>query len=245
MPRREEAELPSGGGEQPRDASGKEGASEAAPEALTQAVGGGCQSGCGAVTVSCKMPLKLALAVRETGAGHRPGALERWGGGSLPSNASLEQASHTHHEVVTQYCRSIRRPNWLHATEPHVARHHHSACHRWTQWHWGVGALGNRAGVAQIRVRLSVPSDNQIHCWALVSEPCVLHPLPMSYSGGTSALVWSRLPQPQTCWHACAMVVTRVSHSHLLNNSSNSIWCTHAMGSRMHRLLGHEKVAWG
>ena len=45
----------------------------------------------GAVTVGYKLPLKLALGVRETVAGHRPGALRGGGGGgtSPPSNASL------------------------------------------------------------------------------------------------------------------------------------------------------------
>ena len=66
---------------------GREGASEVALEAVRQAVGGGCRSGWGRL----QMPLKLALGVRETVAGHRQGALE---GGSPPpppraSNASL------------------------------------------------------------------------------------------------------------------------------------------------------------
>ena len=48
-------------------------------EEVTKAVGGGyCR---------LQMPLKLALGVRETVAGHRLGALE--GGTSPPSNASL------------------------------------------------------------------------------------------------------------------------------------------------------------
>ena len=49
---------------------------------MRQAVGGGCQSG----YCRLQMPLRLALAVRETVAWHRLGALE--GGGYLP-NASL------------------------------------------------------------------------------------------------------------------------------------------------------------
>ena len=60
---------------------------EAALEALGEAVGEGCQSGWGRlVTVSycqLQLPLKLALAVRETVAGHRLGALE--GGGGAPA----------------------------------------------------------------------------------------------------------------------------------------------------------------
>ena len=51
---------------------------EAAPEAVRQVVGGGCQSGWGRL-LSVTKP---ALAVRETVAGHRLGALE--GGGYLP-----------------------------------------------------------------------------------------------------------------------------------------------------------------
>ena len=59
----------------------REGTAEAAPEAVRQAVEGGCQSGWGGYC-RLKMPLKLALGVRETVAGHRLGALE--GGGSPP-----------------------------------------------------------------------------------------------------------------------------------------------------------------
>ena len=48
---------------------------------LSKAVGGGyCR---------LQMPLKPALGVRETVAGHRLGALESGGGGGYPSNASL------------------------------------------------------------------------------------------------------------------------------------------------------------
>ena len=52
------------------------GTAEAAPEAARQAVGGDCQSGWGRL----QMPLRLALAVRETVAGHKLGALEQVGG---------------------------------------------------------------------------------------------------------------------------------------------------------------------
>ena len=54
----------------------RKGASEAAPEAVSQAVAGGCQSG----YCQLQMPLKLALGVRGTVAGHRLRAL----GGYLP-----------------------------------------------------------------------------------------------------------------------------------------------------------------
>ena len=57
-----------------RDAPRREATSEVAPEAVRQAVGGGCQSGWGRLLL--QMPMRLALVVRETGAGHRPGALE-------------------------------------------------------------------------------------------------------------------------------------------------------------------------
>ena len=50
----------------------REGASEAAPEAVRQAVGGGCQSGWGRL----HMPLRPALAVRGTVAEYRLDALE-------------------------------------------------------------------------------------------------------------------------------------------------------------------------
>ena len=53
-----------------------------APEADGQAVGGGCQSGWGRLLSVKKMPLKLALGVRETVAGYRLGPLE--GGGVTP-----------------------------------------------------------------------------------------------------------------------------------------------------------------
>ena len=50
-------------------------------EEVAKAVGGGyCR---------LQMPLKPALGVKETVAGHRPGALEGWGGTSPPSKASL------------------------------------------------------------------------------------------------------------------------------------------------------------
>ena len=60
---------------------GREGTSEAAPEAVRQAVGGGCQSG-GERLLSVANAMKLALGVRETVAGHTLGALR--GGGYLP-----------------------------------------------------------------------------------------------------------------------------------------------------------------
>ena len=59
----------------------RERTSEAAPGAVRQAVGGGCQSGWGRL-LSITTPLKLALAVRGTVAGHMLGALE--GGGYPP-----------------------------------------------------------------------------------------------------------------------------------------------------------------
>ena len=51
----------------------REGASEAAPQAVRQAVGGGCRSGWGRLLSVIK---RLALGVRGTVAGHRLGALE-------------------------------------------------------------------------------------------------------------------------------------------------------------------------
>ena len=59
----------------------REGTPDAAPGALRLAVGGGCQRGWGGY---CRLPvpLKLALSVRGTVAGHRLGALG--GGGRLP-----------------------------------------------------------------------------------------------------------------------------------------------------------------
>ena len=59
------------------------GTSEVAPEAVRQAVGGGRQSGCGRYC-RFQMPMKLALAVGGTVAGHRLGALEGGGGGGAP-----------------------------------------------------------------------------------------------------------------------------------------------------------------
>ena len=55
----------------------REGTSEAAPEAVRQAVRGGCRSGWGR-----SLPLKLAFAIRDTAAGHRLGALQGVGGQS-------------------------------------------------------------------------------------------------------------------------------------------------------------------
>ena len=66
----------------PPPKAGRAGASEAAPAAVRRAVGGGCQGGGGAVTVGYTLPLRPALGVRGTVAGHRLGARE--GGGYLP-----------------------------------------------------------------------------------------------------------------------------------------------------------------
>ena len=65
----------------------REGTSEAAPEAVRQAVGGLSKRVWGGY---CRLqtPLKLALAVRGTVAGHRLGALED-GGGGVPPPAPL------------------------------------------------------------------------------------------------------------------------------------------------------------
>ena len=63
---------------------GREGTSEAAPEAVRQAVGGGCQSGWGLGYCRLQILLRLAPGVRETVAEHRLGALEG-GGGGVPS----------------------------------------------------------------------------------------------------------------------------------------------------------------
>ena len=51
--------------------------SEAAPEAVRQAVGGGCQS-------RLQMPLRPALGIRGAVAGRRLGALQGGGGGISP-----------------------------------------------------------------------------------------------------------------------------------------------------------------
>ena len=71
----------------------REGTSEAAPEAVRQAVGGGSKSGWGRL-LSVKNAVgggagKAAPTVRETVAGSRLGALEGAGGGLPPPNASL------------------------------------------------------------------------------------------------------------------------------------------------------------
>ena len=67
----------------------KQGAPEAAPAAVRQAVGGGCRP-VGGGYCRLQMPLKPALGVRGTVAGDKLGALEEGGGGYLPpSNASL------------------------------------------------------------------------------------------------------------------------------------------------------------
>ena len=62
----------------------REGASEAAPAAVGQADGGGCQSGWAGGYCRLQMPLRPALGVRGTVAGHRLGALEEGGGGLPP-----------------------------------------------------------------------------------------------------------------------------------------------------------------
>ena len=67
----------------------KQGAPEAAPAAVRQAVGGGCRP-VGGGYCRLQRPLKPALGVRGTVAGHKLGALEEGGGGTSPhSNASL------------------------------------------------------------------------------------------------------------------------------------------------------------
>ena len=63
---------------------------EAAPEAGRQAVGGGYESGWGRLLSVVIMPLKPALGLRETVAGHRLGALEG-GGGHLTSASVLSR----------------------------------------------------------------------------------------------------------------------------------------------------------
>ena len=70
--------------EPPQRCTRRDGASEAAPEAVRQAVGGGCQSGWRRL-LPLQMPLqKLALGHRDTVAGRRLGAL---GGPRAPSSA--------------------------------------------------------------------------------------------------------------------------------------------------------------
>ena len=78
--------TPGGGGPLSRCEGGgecirSEGTSEAAPEAVRQAVGGGYGR--------LQVPLRLAVAVRETVAGHRLGALKGGGGPPPRCNASL------------------------------------------------------------------------------------------------------------------------------------------------------------
>ena len=93
----------------------REGASEAAPaagrrlEEGTKAVGGGyCR---------LRMPLRLAVGVRETVAGHRLGALERGGGTSPSSNASLPTiCSHLHIHVCPFIKPLIRLANEVYPT---------------------------------------------------------------------------------------------------------------------------------
>ena len=62
---------------------GRELTAEAGAEAVTQAAGGGCQA-VGGGYCRLQMPLKLALGVRGTVAGHGLGALKGVGGGYLP-----------------------------------------------------------------------------------------------------------------------------------------------------------------
>ena len=71
-------------------------------EGVAKAVGGGyCR---------LQMPLKLAFAVRETGAGHRLVALEGRGGGALPpSDASLGRGQ----------CSAQKYPVWVRLAEHH------------------------------------------------------------------------------------------------------------------------------
>ena len=65
----------------PRDALERKGPHRRPPAAVRQAVGGGCRGGWGGYC-RLQMPLRLALGVRGTVAGHRLGALE--GGGTSP-----------------------------------------------------------------------------------------------------------------------------------------------------------------
>ena len=65
----------------PQACSRREGTSEAAPEAVTQAVGGGCQSGWGQL-LSVTNAVEVGTCRWGTVAGHRLGPLE--GGGYLP-----------------------------------------------------------------------------------------------------------------------------------------------------------------
>ena len=83
----------------------REGASEAAPEAVRQAVGGGCQSGWGGYC-RLSMPWKPALAARETVAGHRLGALE--GGGDPPPFLVLMPDCGVHYLWFAFVCFLIR-----------------------------------------------------------------------------------------------------------------------------------------
>ena len=59
----------------------REAVRQAAREAVRQAAGGGCQSGWGGGYCRLQTPLRLALGVRETVAGHGLGAVE---GGRVP-----------------------------------------------------------------------------------------------------------------------------------------------------------------
>ena len=82
--------------------------SDAAPEAVRQAVGGGCQSGWGRL-LSVTKSLSPALAAREAAAGHSLGALE--GGGDTPplSNAPPPPCETTGTEKAMKAVRSHAR----------------------------------------------------------------------------------------------------------------------------------------
>ena len=69
----------------------RKGTPEAAPEAVRQAVGGGCRSGWGRLL---SVTLSLALGVRGTVARHRLGAVEEGGGGCpLPLHCIADHGS--------------------------------------------------------------------------------------------------------------------------------------------------------
>ena len=78
----------------------REGTSEAAPEAVRQAVGGGCQSGWGRLL---SVTDAIEAGTWRQGDRHRLGALDGgWGVPSPPSNASLPTLA------VRQFCVSTR-----------------------------------------------------------------------------------------------------------------------------------------
>ena len=78
----------------------REGASEAVPEAVRQAVGGGCRSGWGGYC-RLQMALRPALGVRGTLAGRRLGALE--GGGGLPPFQCIPPTPKTKVTIVKKH----------------------------------------------------------------------------------------------------------------------------------------------